>query len=179
MAIFISAKFNSPNFARRFHMKFSRGSLLTLFAAQAVAIAMVFIGCKVAPTENQNDDVIQLLRLEEEWLNLEYSGEVNKLSTLLDTGYVSVTPTEILKKHQFLSQVGRNFEFRKLNGIHIDSFKIERPLVKVFENAAVVTFIEHYYAHKSGKSLEGTEQFYDVWRNVNGKWLAVSSQKHY
>jgi hypothetical protein len=177
MGTWIAGKILNFKRSRLFDRYFRR--LVTFGGMQLFAVAAFLTSCTLARPGSRGDDRESLLQLEREWLNLEYSGDTTALSALLDSGYVSITPTETLKKHEFLSHVAKNFKFRKDKGIKIDSFKLERPLFKVYSNTAIVIFTERFYANKNGEKIEGTEQFYDVWWKRNGKWLAVSSQKHY
>jgi hypothetical protein len=144
-----------------------------------IAILLFVWRCNSIKGISANEDGNELLLLEKEWFNLEFRGDSTRLSKLLHPDFICITPDKNLNKQETLLQVMSNYNFRQRNGIGIDSFKLEQPVVKVYRDVAVVTFVEHFYGNKNGLNLEGTELFYDVWLRVGKKWVALSSQKHY
>jgi hypothetical protein len=124
-------------------------------------------------------DKAQLLELEHQWLEHEFTADTAFLSSIIDSTFICITPGGILTKQETLTHMGDNKNFRSKNDIVIDSVRLENPLVNVYTHSAVVTFIDHTYARKQGTPLESKVQFYDVWIKRDGQWKAVSSQAHY
>jgi hypothetical protein len=129
-------------------------------------------------SDNTTDEA-QLLQLEHQWLEHEFTADTVFLSSLIDSTFICITPGGILTKQETLKHMGDNKNFRTKNDIVIDSVALENAMVNVYGHSAVVTFIDHTYARKQGTPLETKVQFYDVWIKRDGQWKAVSSQAHY
>jgi hypothetical protein len=121
----------------------------------------------------------QLLQLEHQWLEHEFTADTAFLSSIIDSTFICITETKIFNKPEILEKMNVNKNFRTRNDIVIDSVRLENAVINVYGNSAVVTFIDHTYARKQGIPLESKVQFYDVWIKRDGQWKAVSSQAHY
>jgi hypothetical protein len=130
-------------------------------------------------TSDTIDDKAQLLQLEHQWLENEFTADTAFLSSIMDSTFICITPGGMLTKQETLKHMGDNKNFRTKNDIVIDSVALENAIVNIYGNSAVVTFIDHTYARKQGTPLETKVQFYDVWIKRDGQWKAVSSQAHY
>lgn len=130
-------------------------------------------------TSDTTADRAQLLQLEHQWLEHEFTADTAFLSSIVDSTFICITPGGILTKQETLKHMGDNKNFRTKNDIVIDSVALENAMVNIYGNSAVVTFIDHTYARKQGTPLETKVQFYDVWIKRDGQWKAVSSQAHY
>lgn len=120
---------------------------------------------------------MQLYELEKKWLEYEFAADTASIAAFMDTGFIAVAAEEVVDKKAELEGVYRSVMKMKADSISIDSFKIEQPfVVKQFDNTAIVTFICHTYEINKGAHSQRRTRFYDVWRNVNGNWKAVSSQ---
>jgi hypothetical protein len=135
-------------------------------------------GC-VNERSADNNDKTQLLQLEHQWLENEFTADTAFLSSILDPTFICITQNGILNKQKILEKMEINKNFRTRNDIVIDSVRLENAIVNLYGNSAVVTFIDHTYARKQGTLIETKVQFYDVWIKRGDQWKAVSSQAHY
>jgi hypothetical protein len=126
--------------------------------------------------QNGNDDKHQLLALEREFLNKEFSLDTAFLSSLIDSTFIDITDNGIKRKQESLLSIYNNIDQRIKNGIAIDSFKLENEVVNVYSNSAVVTFIVHSYRHHKDSLIERRTRFYDVWTKRGDQWKLVASQ---
>lgn len=117
-----------------------------------------------------------LLTLEHKWLEYEFSLDTASVSKFLDDDFISISAEDTSNKQNELAGVYKNMSAMRSDSIFIDSFNIEEPfIVKQFDNTAITIFIAHTYKTAKGKHQEKRTKFYDVWRNVNGEWKAMSS----
>lgn len=119
----------------------------------------------------------QLLALETKCLEHEFELDTASISLLLHNDFISISATDTSNKKMELEGIYKNISAMRSESIFIDSFKIEEPfIVKQFDNTAITIFICHTYKTAKGKQEEKRTKFYDVWRNVNGEWKAMTSQ---
>ena len=147
---------------------------------QLLYIGCCFYSCKNADrNQQQNTDEVKqhLLSLENKWLQYEFALDTASISPLLDSTFISISATGTSNKQMELEGIYKNISTMRADSIFIDSFKLEGPfIVNQFDNTAIVVFICHTYKTAKGKHEEKRTKFYDVWRNVNEQWKAVSSQ---
>ena len=117
-----------------------------------------------------------LLSLERKWLEAEFVLDTAYISTLLDSTFIGISANRVSNKSEELKGMYDNISAMRKDSIFLDSLKLEDPIMNVYDNTAVVTFIVHTYKKEKGLPTEKRTRFYDVWINGNGKWKAVSSQ---
>lgn len=119
----------------------------------------------------------QLLALETKWLEFEFVLDTASIAPLLHHDFISISANDTSNKQMELEGIYKNISAMRSDSIFIDSFKIEESfIVKQFDNTAITIFICHTYKTAKGKKEEKRTKFYDVWRNVNREWKAMSSQ---
>ncbi len=144
----------------------------------------VFFSCtgsdskKASDVSHQSNDKIkeELLSLERKWLEAEFALDTAYISTLIDSTFVSISANRVSNKEDELNGMYDNISDMRKDSIFLDSLKLEDPVVNIFDNTAVVTFIVHTYKKERGNPTEKRTRFYDVWINRNGQWKAVSAQ---
>ena len=146
-------------------------------------IIFAFIGCTQPDSKKKVDDgdskekvKEELLSLERKWLEAEFALDTAYISTLLDSTFIGISANRISGKQEELKGMYDNIIAMRQNSIFLDSLKLEEPVVNVYDNSAVVTFIVHTYKKEKGRPTKKRTRFYDVWINRYGKWKAVSSQ---
>ncbi len=144
----------------------------------ASLITLVIIGCNASRPDNNKSasDSLKLIALERQWLEAEFSLDTANLSLLMDPGFIGISEEGIKTKTEDLISMYNNIKQRQIDSIKIDSFRLDSPVVNIYGNSAVVTFIVHSFGRNKTAPRERRTRFYDVWINRNGKWLAVSSQ---
>lgn len=132
---------------------------------------------QLAPMQANQSAKAQLYELERTWLEYEFAADIASIAAFMDSGFIAVSPDEVSNKKTELDGVYQAVTKMKADSIFIDSFKIEEPfIVKQFDNTAVTVFVCHTYKTSKGDHSQRRTRFYDVWRNVNGEWKAMSSQ---
>jgi hypothetical protein len=119
----------------------------------------------------------ELFEMEHKWLEYEYKLDTASIAKFLDDDFISIAADGNTNKKDELRSVYEVISNMKKNGVSIDSFRIEEPFtVKLFDQTAITAFTSHSYKTNNGKHEERRTKFYDVWRNINGGWKAMSSQ---
>jgi hypothetical protein len=118
----------------------------------------------------------ELLSLERKWLDAEFALDTAYISTLMDPDFIDISTDHIQNKQQALKGMYDNMSAMRKDSIFLDSLKFEEPIVRFFENTAVVALITHSYKKDKGRPIEKRMRFYDVWVKRNWNWKAVSSQ---
>jgi hypothetical protein len=121
-------------------------------------------------------DKAQILSLEQKWLTAEFALDTTYLSSIIDTGFIDISDEGIHTKSEALLGMYTNISQRIKDSILIDSFRIEDPVVNLYQNSAVATFIVHTFRRDKGLRNEHKTRFYDVWIKRSEGWKAVSSQ---
>jgi hypothetical protein len=94
----------------------------------------------------------------------------------MDSTFIELSKGAIKDKHEVLKTIySSNIDNARKN-IILDSFILEEPVVHLYDNAAVVTFILHTYRKKGEAAYERRTRFYDVWIKRNAQWKAVTWQ---
>jgi hypothetical protein len=145
-----------------------------LFVIVCTATSLTKCGEKV--TAKLKSEESQLLSLEQKWLEAEFSLDTAFLSSIIDPGFIDISSTDVHQKAAAINSMYDNINQRKKDSIFVDSFKIEEPIIKLYENAAVVTFIVHTFRREKGVRSQHKTRFYDVWVRRQNSWKAVSSQ---
>lgn len=117
-----------------------------------------------------------LLSLERKWLDAEFALDTAYISSLMDSSFMDISADHISNKQQALNGMYENIWAMHKDSIFLDSLKFEDPIVNLYGNTAVITLVTHSYKKHKNISIEKRMRFYDVWRNMNGSWKAVSSQ---
>ncbi len=143
----------------------------------AFLVVVLMISCNnEKPVNIASTNTTELLTLEHKWLEAEFSLDTAYLSSIMDSTFFSISEEGVKNKNEELVSVYNNIRQRQMDSIFIDSFRLDSPLVNIYDNAAVVTFIVHSSGRNKTVAREKRTRFYDVWINRNGKWKAVSSQ---
>jgi hypothetical protein len=144
-----------------------------------IVTAVVVLGCtsRDAQQKLKNEKVKQdILTLENKWFEYEFALDTGSISPMLDSSFISISAKGIFNKQQELHGIYKNISAMRSDSIFVDSLKIEEPMVKLHDNFAISIFICHTYKTAKGKHQEKRTKFYDVWKNINGQWKALSSQ---
>ena len=145
-------------------------------------LIFVFFGCAQTDANKQaiNDSNAklkeELLDLERKWLEAEFALDTAYISTLIDSTFIGISANRISSKQEELKGMYDNISAMRKDSIFLDSLKLEDPIVNVYDQTALVTFIVHTYKKEKGRPTEKRTRFYDVWIHRNDKWKAVSSQ---
>jgi hypothetical protein len=86
----------------------------------------------------------------------------------MDSTFIELSGKRIKNKHEVLKTIFQNNTDNTQSNISLDSFLLEAPVVRLYDKAAVVTFIMHTFRKKQGMPFEGRTRFYDVWAKRNG-----------
>lgn len=141
-------------------------------------------GCSPAGTDRQavskdlsaDQTKDSLLLLERKWLEAEFALDTAYISSLLDSTFISISADHISNKQQELKGIYENISAMRKDSIFLDSMKFEEPLVHIYDNTAVTSFIVHTYKKDRGRTTEKRTRFYDVWIKRGEAWKAISSQ---
>jgi hypothetical protein len=136
---------------------------------------VLFLNC-TSERSGTVDDKTQLLALEHKWLEAEFGLDTAYLSSIIDNSFIGISGSEIHNKHEDILDMYNNISQRIKDSIVIDSFKLESPVVNLYDNTAVVTFIVHTHGRSKQAITERRTRFYDVWVRRGKEWKAVASQ---
>ena len=117
-----------------------------------------------------------LLSLERKWIEAEFALDTSYISSLLDSTFINVNALYIHNKQEEISGIYDNMSGMRADSIFLDSLILEEPLVNLYGNTAVISFISHTYKKEKGRPTEKRMRFYDVWIKREDGWRAVSSQ---
>lgn len=124
-----------------------------------------------------NKDSAILRNLEYRWLTAEFSLDTAAISEMMDPSFISIGDTSILSKQEELDGVYKSIMQRIKNNHIVDALYFDDFTVKIYGNAAIVTFISVTNGTINGVLFSNRKtRIYDVWRKKDGQWKAVSSQ---
>lgn len=106
----------------------------------------------------------------------EFKNDTAFLSSIMDTTFIELSKEKIKNKHEVLKTIHSNNMRNISYKITLDTFVLEDPVVHLYNNSAVVTFIVHTFRKKEQIPFESRTRFYDVWVKRNSEWKAVSWQ---
>jgi len=124
-----------------------------------------------APNENE-----KLLNLEKEAIEKEFQNDTSFLSSLMDSTFIELSKEKIKNKHEVLRTIFQDNLDEIKNKISLDSFRLEEPIVHLYDKAAVVSFIMHTFHKKEDSLYQQRTRFYDVWVKRGSQWKAVTWQ---
>ena len=138
-------------------------------------IALCLLSCKAKRSSNAGV-AGKLLALEREAIKREFQNDTAYLSSIMDSTFIELSDGRIKRKHDVLKTIYYNNIRNRSEGITLDSFVLEEPVVHVYDGAAVVSFIMHTFRKQEGARFEGRTRFYDVWVKRGLEWKAVTWQ---
>ena len=118
----------------------------------------------------------KLLELEREAITREFQNDTAFLSSIMDSTFIELSKNGIKNKHEVLKSIYQNNKDNQQNNILLDSFLLDDPVIHLYDNAAVVTFVMHTFRRKVDSLFERRTRFYDVWVKRDDKWKAVTWQ---
>lgn len=134
-----------------------------------------FLSCN-DKSSNTQMETLNLLGLEREAIQREFQNDTAFLSSIMDTTFIELSKDRIKNKHEVLKTIFQNNINNSENKILQDSFLLENPVVHLYDNTAVVTFIMHTYNRNNDSIFERRTRFYDVWVKRGEQWKAVTWQ---
>jgi hypothetical protein len=140
-----------------------------------IVILVCLWSCNPKPASFQND-AEKLLNLEKKAIEREFQNDTTFLSSIMDSTFIELSNDKIKNKHEVLVTIYKNNISNLEKKVSLDSFRLEEPIVHVYGNAAVVTFIMHTFRKKEDSLLERRTRFYDVWVKRGVQWKAVTWQ---
>jgi hypothetical protein len=122
----------------------------------------------------------RLLDLEKKAINKEFQNDTTFLSSLMDSTFIELSNGGIKRKHDVLKTIYQDNIDRGQKSITLDSFRLEDPVVHLYDKTAVVTsvvtFIIHTFRKAKDSAFERRTRFYDVWVKRDDEWKAVTWQ---
>ncbi len=118
----------------------------------------------------------ELLKLEREAIKREFQNDTAFLSSIMDSTFIELSKNGIKNKHEVLKTIYQNNVDNQQKNILLDSFLLDDPVIHLYENTAVVTFIMHTFRRKVDSTFDRRTRFYDVWVKRDDKWKAVTWQ---
>jgi c-di-AMP phosphodiesterase-like protein len=153
-------------------MKFKISLNFTLIP---IGILLFFWSCSTNAS-NSTDEIDQLLNLEREAIENEFKNDTSFLSSIMDTTFIELSKDKIKNKHEVLRTIFQDNLDKIENEISLDSFRMEEPVVHLYQSTAVVTFILHTFRKKQDSLFQRSTRFYDVWIKRESQWKAVTWQ---
>ena len=132
-------------------------------------------GCNAGDTQNTNE-AERLLQLERQAITREFANDTAFLSSIMDSTFIELSRKGLKNKYEVLRTIYQNNIQNLEDSISLDSFLLEEPVVHLYENSAVVSFIMHTFRKKQDSAFERRTRFYDVWVKRSGEWKAVTWQ---
>lgn len=141
----------------------------------SILLLLFILSCS-DKNSNTQIDTHKLLSLEREAIQREFQNDTAFLSSVMDTTFIELSKDRIKNKHEVLKTIFQNNIENKEKKISLDSFLLEKPVVHLYENSAVVTFIMHTFNRSNDSAFERRTRFYDVWVKRGDQWKAVTWQ---
>lgn len=142
---------------------------------KAVWVIIFLCSCNPEATTS-SEESNKLLNLEKEAIEKEFQNDTTFLSSIMDITFIELSKDKIKNKHEVLKTIFLDNMHKVENKITLDSFQLEEPIVHVYGNASVVTFILHTFRKKEDSLFERRTRFYDVWVKRGREWKAVTWQ---
>jgi len=136
----------------------------------AIAVGVVVLAFGVAVfAQTQTESVEQeLIKLENESNNAWAKHDMEAYARLLADDYLCTGPDgDVITKAQDLAELESDEKI--YTSIMADDFK-----VRVYGDAAVVSFRLTSKSHYKGKEYSGQERFTDTWVRRDGRWQCVA-----
>jgi len=149
--------------------------VIKILLISAIGVFICLWGCN-PNTTNSPDEVNKLLNLEKEAIEKEFQNDTTFLSSVMDTTFIELSKDTIKNKHEVLKTIYQDNINRLENKISLDSFRLEEPIVHLYGNSSVVTFVLHTFRKKEDSLFERRTRFYDVWVKRGSQWKAVTWQ---
>lgn len=140
-----------------------------------LGFSICLLACNVNPPNYSNESKT-LLDLENEAIRREFLNDTAFLSSIMDSTFIELSKGKIKHKHEVLKTIFQNNTDNVQNKISLDSFRLEDPVVHLYEKAAVVTFIIRTFRKKENVPFERRTRFYDVWVKRGKQWKAATWQ---
>ena len=141
----------------------------------AVLFSIALSGCFNGDNDYAAEST-RLLDLEKEAINKEFQNDTAFLSSLMDSTFIELSDGGVKRKHDVLKTIYQDNLDREQKSITLDSFRLEEPVVHLYDKTAVVTFIMHTFRKAKDSAFERRTRFYDVWVKRDNEWKAVTWQ---
>ena len=149
--------------------------VLSSFSLIPVGILVCLCSCNTKPASSSNETE-KLLKLEKEAIEREFQNDTSFLSSLMDSTFIELSRDKIKNRHEVLRTIFQDNVDKIENKISLDSFRLAEPIVHLYDNTAVVTFILHTFRKKEDSPYQRRTRFYDVWVKRGTQWKAVTWQ---
>src|SRR6185503_5206236 len=149
--------------------------VLHRFSLIPVGFLICLCNCHTKATHSSNE-AENLLNLEKEAIEREFQNDTSFLSSLMDTTFIELSKDKIKDRHAVLRTIFQDNLDKVKNKISLDSFRLEEPIIHLYDNTAVVTFILHTFRKKEDSLYQRRTRFYDVWVKRGTQWKAVTWQ---
>ncbi len=160
-----------------FRALINRNSMLLSKKDWSFFICMIFIAAACGDHKKyDSNEANRLLELEREAIRREFKNDTAYLSSIMDSTFIELSEGKIKRKHDVLRTIFQQNVDNANKKISMDSFILEEPVVHLYDDAAVVTFVIHTYKKKIDSLFERRTRFYDLWVQRNGKWKAATWQ---
>jgi hypothetical protein len=141
----------------------------------AIGTLVCLSGCNTEAISSRNE-IETLLKLEKAAIEREFQNDTSFLSSVMDTTFIELSKDTIKTRHEVLRTIFHDNLDKIKNKISLDSFRLEEPIVHLYDKAAVVTFILHTFRKKDDSLYQRRTRFYDVWVKRGSQWKAVTWQ---
>ena len=137
-------------------------------------VFLLFVSCE--SKRSIDEEKAYLLNLERLAIAREFENDTTSLSSIMDDTFIELAGDRLKNKHQVLRTIHSNNLRNLARGVRLDSFRLENPVVHIYDQSAVVTFILHTYRHRPDSAFQRRTRFYDVWVRREDGWKAVTWQ---
>ncbi len=143
-----------------------------------IVIKIILLPCQsISQDINFKKDSATLRNLEFDWLTAEFKLDTATISRMMDDSFISIGDNSISNKQEELDGTYKNISQRIKNDHFVDSLYFDDLQIRIYGNAAVVTYISITKGTIKGVPFNGRRtRIYDVWIKRNDQWKAVSSQ---
>jgi len=135
-------------------------------------LTVVVLTLAVIPIQAQKDAGTEkaILALEQKWLDLELSGQIDQLATLLaDTWVMTESDGRLFNRAGFIAD-SKNYHFTS-------SVSSDEKVIVYGNTAIAIGITKSKGTGPDGKAFSETIRWTDTWlKTPNGKWLCVASQ---
>lgn len=140
-----------------------------------LAVSLSLIHCTNKKVDETSESQ-KLLDLEKEAITKEFQNDTFFLSSIMDSTFIEISPKRLKNKHEVLKTIWDDNVQNSEAQIVRDSFRLNDPVVHVYDNAAVVTFVMETFNKKRDSAFTRRTRFYDVWVKRGKQWKAISWQ---
>jgi ketosteroid isomerase-like protein len=152
-------------------VKTSKSGLPFLLAVVALSCPPLLPATEKEEKYDQGTVKAELEKLEDDWAAAVETNDPDRIGRFFTKDFLFVGAGGVLQDRQ------QHLDDFRSGRLKIESVKIERKTVHIYEGAAVVSSRVNVKGKFGTRDISGPYQFTDTWVKQGGRWLAAARQQ--